>query len=233
MQSIFGFAGKDYVMIAAESSSQSSILRIKDDLDRIYEADDRFAFACVGEPGDDDAYSDYIVRNIQLNKFRNGYSSTTHANASWMRYVLAENLRKSPYQCNCVVGGVDLPSAFQDITAEPQVLVSSPSASASSSSSASSSAPIAPVLEKDVTPHLYYLDYLGTLCEIPFCAHGYCGYLLYGLWDHMWKKDMSREDGMKMLKASIAQIKKRFVMQQNSWIVKIITKDGIEKVKLD
>ena len=70
MQSLIGFAGKDYVILAADASSTASILVIKEDLDRIYEADTTFAFACVGEPGDDTAYADYITRNIQLNKFR-------------------------------------------------------------------------------------------------------------------------------------------------------------------
>lgn len=70
MQSLFGFVGSDYVIVVADASQQQSILVIKDDLDRIYEADDRFAFACAGEPGDDTAYADYITRNIQLNKFR-------------------------------------------------------------------------------------------------------------------------------------------------------------------
>ena len=76
MQSLIGFAGKDYVILAADASSASSILVIKEDLDRIYEADTTFAFACVGEPGDDTAYADYITRNIQLNKFRFVYSPT-------------------------------------------------------------------------------------------------------------------------------------------------------------
>lgn len=70
MQSLIGISGKDYVILAADSTCQSSILLIKDDLDRIYEPDDRFAFSCVGEPGDDTAYAEYITRNIQLNKFR-------------------------------------------------------------------------------------------------------------------------------------------------------------------
>lgn len=68
--SIFGFVGKDYVVLVADASVTTSILLIKSDLDKIYEADDKFAFCCVGEPGDDTAFSDYIVRNIQLNKFR-------------------------------------------------------------------------------------------------------------------------------------------------------------------
>jgi hypothetical protein len=43
---------------------------VKDDVDKIYVADDRFAFSCVGEPGEDTGFADYTVRNIQLQKFR-------------------------------------------------------------------------------------------------------------------------------------------------------------------
>jgi 20S proteasome alpha/beta subunit len=70
MESVFGFVGKDYVLIAGAASVVSQILIIKNDEDRIFVADDRFAFACVGEPGDDTDFAEYITRNIQLNKFR-------------------------------------------------------------------------------------------------------------------------------------------------------------------
>ncbi|KAA6391270.1 MAG: putative Family T1, proteasome beta subunit, threonine peptidase [Streblomastix strix] len=218
--SIFGFVGKDYVVLVADASVTTSILLIKSDLDKIYEADDKFAFCCVGEPGDDTAFSDYIVRNIQLNKFRNGYSATSHANANWMRYVLAKGLRSQPYQCNCVIGAIDVPSLKQEMQTSTEQVQSSGSSGSNQ------------IALTGFKPHLYYLDYLGTLCEVPFCAHGYCGYLLYGLWDSAWKPGMDLEAGKELLRKSIAQLQRRFIIQQPHFIAKVITKDGIQLLDL-
>jgi 20S proteasome subunit beta 4 len=32
-------------------------------------------------------------------------------------------------------------------------------------------------------PHLYWMDYLGTLAEVPFAAHGYGSYFALSLLD--------------------------------------------------
>lgn len=32
-------------------------------------------------------------------------------------------------------------------------------------------------------PHLYWIDYLGTMTEVPFAAHGYGSYFVLGLLD--------------------------------------------------
>ncbi|KAK2952815.1 putative Proteasome subunit beta type-2 [Blattamonas nauphoetae] len=214
-QSLFGFRGKDFCILAADASAQASIVVIKDNLDRIFEADDHFAFGCVGDPGDDTTYSDLIVRNIQLQKFRNGYTSTSHANANFMRKLLHDGLRDHPYNVNIMIGAVDLPSDMNDTTTERTELMSS-----------------SVLIEgSNPSPHLYYLDYLGTLVEVPFAAHGYCAYLLYGILDEMWKKDMSVDEAKRLLSTCIKMIQKRFVMQQPKFICKIITKDGIELIE--
>ena len=147
-----------------------------------------------------------------------------------MRRVLADGLRDEPYQCNCVVGAVDIPSSTLSLESEPAAAQSSSSTTTTTSSSSSSSS--AAAAEVVATPHLYFLDYLGTVCEVPFTAQGYCGYLLYGLWDSMWKRDMDYDAGIKMLIASINQMQKRFLVSQNNWIAKIITKDGIRRINI-
>lgn len=151
-----------------------------------------------------------------------------------MRRVLADGIREDPYQCNCIIGGVDIPSKMLSLKAETTSLTDNtkshvPEAEGSSSSSSNSNE----AEEVKATPHLYFLDYLGTLCELPFAAQGYCGYLLYGLWDSMWKKNMSYDDGIRMLLASIKQMHKRFPISQKTYIAKIITKDGIRRIDIE
>ena len=33
------------------------------------------------------------------------------------------------------------------------------------------------------TPHLYWIDYLGTMVEVPFAAHGYGSYFTLSTFD--------------------------------------------------
>jgi 20S proteasome alpha/beta subunit len=35
----------------------------------------------------------------------------------------------------------------------------------------------------DHTPHLYWIDYLGTMANVPFAAHGYGSYFALSLLD--------------------------------------------------
>jgi 20S proteasome subunit beta 4 len=35
----------------------------------------------------------------------------------------------------------------------------------------------------DESPHLYWVDYLGTMASVPFAAHGYGSYFALGLLD--------------------------------------------------
>jgi hypothetical protein len=56
--------------------------------------------------------------------------------------------------------------------------------------------------------------------------------LLMGLFDSIWKKGMALDEGMEMLRAGIAQVKKRFILQQRKWVAKIITKDGVQVIPL-
>ena len=138
-----------------------------------------------------------------------------------MRRVLADGLREQPYQCNCIIGAVDLPSTTLTIESEQQ----EEEESTSSSSTSSQNSVVA-------TPHLYFLDYLGTLVDVPFTAQGYCGYMLYGLWDSIWKPNMDYDDGIRMLVQSINHMQKRFIVSQNNWVAKIVTKDGIKIIDI-
>ena len=43
---------------------------------------------------------------------------------------------------------------------------------------------------------------------------------------------MDYDSGIKMLIASINQMQKRFLVSQNNWVAKIITKDGIRRINI-
>lgn len=74
---------------------------------------------------------------------------------------------------------------------------------------------------------LYYLDYLGSLQEVNFTAHGYAAYFCLSLLDRQYKGDLTQEDGLKLMKEVIGQLRTRFIMHMPTFMLKTITKDGI------
>ncbi|KAJ4496538.1 putative multicatalytic endopeptidase complex chain PRE1 [Lentinula lateritia] len=70
----------------------------------------------------------------------------------------------------------------------------------------------------DVTtdsPHLYWIDYLGTMTEVPFGGHGYGSYFALSLLDRC-----------------IDEVTKRLVVSPGKYKIKVVDKDGTREVKL-
>lgn len=64
--------------------------------------------AVSGEAGDAIQFSEYISKNMQLYKMRNGYELSPKAVASYTRRNLADYLRsRTPYHVNLLLAGHD------------------------------------------------------------------------------------------------------------------------------
>jgi 20S proteasome subunit beta 4 len=74
---------------------------------------------------------------------------------------------------------------------------------------------------------LYSIDYLGTLIKVPFGAEGYAQYFVLSTLDRLWKKNMSETQALAVLKAAIAEVQKRLVINQPRFAIKIVDKDGV------
>ncbi|EER09201.1 proteasome subunit beta type 2, putative [Perkinsus marinus ATCC 50983] len=187
----FGIAGKDWVIIAADSHVEQSIVKFKTTEDKIYEMDNNKLVAgsnnktnnnnnnryhhhhhdllllAAGPQADSNQFLEFISRNVELYALVNGVQLTTHALASFTRNELADALRKGPYQVNMLIGGYD---------------------------------------DKDGSASLYYMDYLASCQKITRGAHGYAAYFVLGLLDKLYKKDMTQEDGLDAIKQCIKVI---------------------------
>jgi len=178
METSFALTGKGYVIVAADTTAARSIVKMKDDQDKIKELSSHLLMAYSGEPGqferayhrafandrssyyclfsfsgDTIQFAEYVERNIRLYQIRNLYPLRPSAAASWIRRSLAESLRsRNAYSVNLLIGGYDL---------------------------------------ADHKPTLYWVDYLGTVVEVPFAAHGYGSYFALSLLDR-WAIDMVR-----------------------------------------
>ncbi|TFK40610.1 20S proteasome subunit [Crucibulum laeve] len=194
METSFALTGKGYVIVAADTTSARSIVKMKVDEDKIKTLSPHLLMAYSGEPGDTVQFAEYVERNIRLYQIRNIYPLRPSAAASWIRRSLAESLRsRKPYSVNLLLGGYD--TATFD-------------------------------------PHLYWIDYLGTISEVPFAAHGYGAYFALSLLDRYHDPSASLEEGLATLKRCIDEVSKRLVVSPGKYKVKIVDKDGVREVEL-
>jgi len=108
MECLIGIKGADFVIIAADTTAARSIVSMKKDHDKMYSLSDKLLMSVVGDSGDAVQFSEYIAKNIQLYKMRNGYELSPHAAANFTRKNLADCLRSSSaYQVNVLMAGHD------------------------------------------------------------------------------------------------------------------------------
>lgn len=75
---------------------------------KIHKISDKLVMAISGESGDTTQFSEYIGKNIQLYKMRNGYELSPKAAACFTRRNLADYLRsRTPYFVNMLLAGYD------------------------------------------------------------------------------------------------------------------------------
>lgn len=65
------------------------------DEEKIYKISERLVMGVIGDSGDTNQFAEYIAKNIQLYKMRNGYELGPTAAANFTRRNLAEYLRSS------------------------------------------------------------------------------------------------------------------------------------------
>ncbi|KAG6869026.1 hypothetical protein C0993_005685 [Termitomyces sp. T159_Od127] len=214
METSFAITGKDYVIVAADTTAARSIVKMKTDEDKIKTLSPHLLMAYSGEPGtpivrthahtttrtdtarpgDTVQFAEYVERNIRLYQIRNLYPLRPAAAASWIRRSLAESLRsRKPYTVNLLLGGYDAAAA---------------------------------------RPQLYWVDYLGTMAEVPFAAHGYGSYFALSLLDRYHDPQATLEEGMATLKRCIEEVEKRLVVAPGKYKVKVVDKDGVREAEL-
>uniref|UniRef100_A0A7S2XZZ5 Proteasome subunit beta n=1 Tax=Fibrocapsa japonica TaxID=94617 RepID=A0A7S2XZZ5_9STRA len=111
MDTVVGLVGNGFVLVAADAMSGRSILIFKDDYDKVKEMDPNKLLGLAGPQADCENFSEYIQKNMELYRLNNnGLTLGTHAAANFIRGEMAYALRRGPYQCNMLLGGVDPPA---------------------------------------------------------------------------------------------------------------------------
>jgi 20S proteasome subunit beta 4 len=109
MECLIGIKGSDFVLMASDCvASVHGIVAMKKDQDKMFKLSDRLLMSVVGNAGDDVQFAEYIAKNIQLYRMRNGYNLSTREAATFTRRNLADSLRTSgAYGVNLLIGGYD------------------------------------------------------------------------------------------------------------------------------
>ncbi|XP_003727222.1 proteasome subunit beta type-2-like [Strongylocentrotus purpuratus] len=191
MEFLLGIQGPDYVLLASDMNAGRSVFVFKHDQEKMFPLSSKLLMLCAGESGDTVQFAEYIQKNIQLYKIRNGYELSPKAAANFTRKNLADFLRsKTPYQVNLLLAGHD---------------------------------------ETD-GPCLFYMDYLGSLQQVPFAAHGYGSYFTLSILDRHYRRDMTRDQAVEVLKKCLLEVQKRFIVNLPTFQIRIVDKDGIHEL---
>ncbi|KAG9120617.1 Proteasome subunit beta type-4 [Ceratobasidium sp. 392] len=204
MECSIALTGKDYCLVASDTSFNRSIVRMKTDEDKTKILGPNLVMAYSGEPGDTVQFAEYVERNLRLYQMRYVHPLRPPSAAAWIRRSLADSLRsRNPYSVNLLLGGIDLAEAPVHAPDGPKG-----------------------------RPYLYWIDYLGTLAEVPFAAHGYGSYFVLSLLDRYHNPKANLEEGIETLRRGIAEIQKRLIVGLEHWSVKVVTSDGVKEVDL-
>ena len=79
--------------------------------------------------------------------------------------------------------------------------------------------------------HLYYMDYLGTLAEVPYGAHGYGSSFVLGLLDKYHRPNMTREEAEELLIKCFEEVQKRLVINMPNFSYYVIDDNGFSDKK--
>jgi len=109
MDCVFAVQGSDYILLAGDRAAVSnSIIKLQDTDHKISKLAANQMIACVGEAYDKKNFPKLIRANMEYYYFQNGQRLTTDEAAAYIRKELAEGIRSSPHQCNCLVAGYDV-----------------------------------------------------------------------------------------------------------------------------
>ena len=78
---------------------------------------------------------------------------------------------------------------------------------------------------------MYVLDYLASMVQAPFAAHGYGGFFTTALMDRKYRKDMTKDEAYELMKECVREIHKRLIINLPNFQVQVIDEKGISNME--
>ncbi|KAK9801378.1 hypothetical protein WJX73_003064 [Symbiochloris irregularis] len=85
--------------------------------------------------------------------------------------------------------------------------------------------------DKGKGPSLYWCDYLATMHKMNIAGTGYGSYFVLSMFDRLWHKELTEEEGLALMLKGIDEVKKRLVVAPPSYCIKIIDANGTRTIK--
>lgn len=173
---------------------------------------------------------------------RHGSKLQPPAIAAYTRNELATALRsRNPYNVNLLLGGVITPPPTTPSSINPSEPATSTVTPETNAPSAGAADPARQQESQAVTspepgkqqakPKLYWMDYLATLAEVPYAAHGYAQYYCLSILDKHHHPDITLEQGMKILSMCAMELRRRMPIDYKGLNVKVVDIDGVREVE--
>ncbi|XP_030021111.2 proteasome subunit beta type-2 [Manduca sexta] len=106
LQCLIGMQCNDFTMIAADQTNIQGIFVLRDDADKLHEVTNSLVMGVIGDPGDAAQFAQFVSKNTQLYKMKNGYPLDTAAVVHFTRKSLAGSLREGkPTMVNMLLAG--------------------------------------------------------------------------------------------------------------------------------
>jgi len=81
-------------------------------------------------------------------------------------------------------------------------------------------------------PSLHFVDYLASMQDLKYAAHGYSAYFAHAMMDTKWRPsnpdECTKEHAIALLKEIIDCLQKRFIINLGQFQYKIIDQNGVE-----
>lgn len=194
---------------------------VKSDQEKMYQLSKNVVMLSSGEDCYAPRFSQYIQRDFQLYTIRNGFNLSPYSVARLTRSKIAHSLRTRVCVEISLASAVEfipnLPLFVHTMRVQDPILVNML---------------VAGTDQDSEVPELYWIDYLGTFCKLPYAAHGRVSYFTLSIMDKYWKPDIDLETACSIMKKCISEIQKRFILQQSKFKVRVVDREGTREIEV-
>jgi len=200
-ENIIAVSFNDHVLLAASGQETFYFMQLHNKEDKLYELDQYKVLGVLGQNAHRVNFVDYIRANLDLSTLRSNGRRLTTAAAA--SYIRGELARalRETGAYECQIVLAGYDFPASDFDKRPQ------------------------------GPSLYFLDYLGTLQKVPYACHGYGATFSMAILDRYYRPDMQEKESIELLKMCLAETRKRIIINNEFFVVKSLSKDGVKKIE--
>lgn len=77
-------------------------------------------------------------------------------------------------------------------------------------------------------PHLYWMDYMGTMQRVSYGAHGYASYFVSSIMANSYTNELTLDQALEIAKQCVFELRKRMMVAQDHFMAKLVTAEGIK-----